>query len=80
MAHNSSSRDPKKTPLVCRLRDASSDLHYHTEVWASGGRGGGKVPSDFGWPTAPKQHQEERGAAGAPSLTLAETPGGRSAR
>jgi len=49
---------PARSPQVDdRVRN------HHTQVWATGKRGGGKVPEDFGWKTNPKQWQEEGGSA-----------------
>ncbi len=38
------------------------DADHHLKEWSSGKRGGGKVPPDFGWPSNPKQWQEEHGS------------------
>jgi hypothetical protein len=58
--------DPKKLPVPFKGRPTTDIVHHHQE-WSTGqsGRGGGKVPSDLGWPTNPKQYQEERGAGEA---------------
>jgi hypothetical protein len=55
--------NPQRKPLPAPS-DGSAIVHQ-TREWASGTRGGGSVPKDFGWGTNPKQHQEERGAAEA---------------
>ncbi len=56
-----SHEDPKKLPVPLRPR-ADTDIEHHRKEWSSGSRGGGSVPKDFGWPTNPKQQQEENGA------------------
>jgi hypothetical protein len=53
--------DPRKAPVPWKER-AQRDIHYQEAEWASGERGGGSVPRDFGWRTNPKQEQEENGA------------------
>jgi hypothetical protein len=50
--------DPKKQPLVWK-EGSTRDLDHQAKEWASGTRGGGKVPKDFAWATNPKQTQEE---------------------
>lgn len=57
--------DPKKLPVVYKAPAGARDIEHQLVEWASGSRGGGKVPADFEWCTNPKQHQEERGAGDA---------------
>jgi hypothetical protein len=57
--------DPRKLPLAWRDRP-ERDLVYHQAEWSSGTAGGGSLPSDFRWPTNPKQQQEEYGSGAAP--------------
>ena len=57
--------DPKKLPVVYKPPAGEQDAEYQRSQWASGSRGGGKVPADLEWVTNPKQHQEERGAGDA---------------
>ena len=61
--------DPKKLPVPARPR-GDLDLEHHRKEWTSGTRGGGSVPADFGWPTNPKQQQEEYGSG---DLSLTDT-------
>ncbi len=61
MASSTHESDPKKLPIPQRPR-ADLDIVHHQREWSSGQRGGGSVPKDFGWPSNPKQHQEERGS------------------
>ncbi len=60
-------------PTQRRPRNDSSDSRHHLKEWASGTRGGGKLPPDFGWNTNPKQWQEENGAA-TPEKPAPATP------
>jgi hypothetical protein len=45
------------------LSAPKTSLDHQTKEWASGSRGGGKLPADFEWRTNPKQQQEETGDA-----------------
>jgi hypothetical protein len=56
--------DPSKLPVPWKDRP-ERDLVHQEQEWASGTRGGGSVPLDFGWPTNPKQQQEEHGSGAA---------------
>jgi hypothetical protein len=56
--------DPRKLPVPWKERPAR-DLVYHQAEWSSGTAGGGTLPGDFGWPTNPKQRQEEHGSGAA---------------
>jgi hypothetical protein len=63
--------DTKQPVLVPRPETKKEDggeatkrpKDHHLDEWSSGQRGGGKVPTDFGWKTNPKQWQEEHGVA-----------------
>jgi hypothetical protein len=57
--------DPKRLPMKYTPPAGPADLDHQHKEWASGSRGGGKVPKDFAWGTNPKQTQEEFGAAEA---------------
>ena len=61
MSANNHPPDPKKLPVPLK-GNTVLDTHQATE-WASGTRGGGKLPADFEWRTNPKQHQEEYGSS-----------------
>lgn len=51
-----------------------SSQDHQTKEWASGTRGGGKMPADFAWRTNPKQQQEETGDAQGASEGSSEAP------
>lgn len=53
--------NPQKTALVFKPGE-QRDIDHHKKEWTSGTRGGGSIPADFGWPTNPKQLQEENGS------------------
>ena len=57
-----SASDPRQLPALWRPPQGGSDIEHHTREWTSGSMGGGKVPSDYEWPSNPKVAQEEEGA------------------
>lgn len=60
-ARNRSEKISQTQPAPSRSERRIQD--YHTQEWSSGTRGGGSIPADFGWPTNPKQYQEEYGSS-----------------
>jgi hypothetical protein len=59
----SQGNDSSKLPVPYKPDTAKQpDVFYQDHEWASGKRGGGKVPADYEWGTNPKQYQEELGS------------------
>jgi hypothetical protein len=49
-----------RTAVTGEPTGAGYDPRFPDVSWeGSGGRGGGRVPEDYAWPTNPKQHQDE---------------------